>query len=431
MIPRLYTIEEAAAALHESVKITAIRQAIVEGRLPASKIGLRYYINEEELRRFATCPANESQQDFWWNAEEGVYVIKDGTYRQRTGYGLEQRGEAERALGDYLAEKGAPKRRGPADPSDVTVGEVLTRYVEAKIDEVAGPAQLLSTVKALAGFFGDYSCAELTQTVCKSYLDHRGVAPATARKDMSTLQAALNFCHADKVLIYPVKVFLPNGGEARDRWLTPGEAAAVLRAASPHVRRFILISLYTGRRASAVLDLTWTRVDLDGGVIRFRVEGQAETNKRRGQARINKLAHHLRRWRAMAGEGETHVVMWRGKPLDRIKTGIREAALRAGVEGVTPHVFKHTAITWAMQNGAKIEFAAEFFNTSVKTIRDHYWHHSPYHQEEGLEAVEARPGKRTAADREQAPNRSGTDGKRETVRKRSGASKLTVVGPAR
>jgi integrase len=61
----------------------------------------------------------------------------------------------------------------------------------------------------------------------------------------------------------------------------------------------------------------------------------------------------------------------------KIDTGITRAAGRAGLEGVTPHVLKHTAITWVIMDGLWLEDAAEVFDTSAETIRQHYCHHSP------------------------------------------------------
>lgn len=82
--------------------------------------------------------------------------------------------------------------------------------------------------------------------------------------------------------------------------------------------------------------------------------------------------------------------MFRGQPVASVKTGIHRAADRAGIEGVTPHVLKHTAITWGVKNGMGLEDAAEYFDTSTETIRKHYWHHSPHHQERALDIIERR-----------------------------------------
>lgn len=82
--------------------------------------------------------------------------------------------------------------------------------------------------------------------------------------------------------------------------------------------------------------------------------------------------------------------MLRGKRLACIKRGIQLAAARAGLDGVTPHVLKHTAITWAVMAGASVEDAAEYFDTSAGTIRKYYWHHSPNHQERAVNVIEGR-----------------------------------------
>jgi integrase len=252
---------------------------------------------------------------------------------------------------------------------------------------MAAPATLAYSVAALAPFWGDLTCDTVKGSTCRRYERDRQRAPATVRRELGVLQAALNHAHAEGLLVHPVKVTLSKAGDPRDRWLTRSEVARLLRAAAPHVRRFILISLYTGRRASAVLDPTWTRVDLDAGVIRFKADGAVETNKRRGRVRIRRLALHLRHW---LDPRVTHVVMFRGKRLDCIKRGIERAAERAGLEGVAPHVLKHTAITWLVMDGASVEDAAEFFDTSPETIRRHYWHHSPHHQERALDVMERR-----------------------------------------
>lgn len=58
---RLFTLNEAAAELHASVKPAALRAAINEGRLVARKVGRTLLIAESDLRDYLeecrTCPA--------------------------------------------------------------------------------------------------------------------------------------------------------------------------------------------------------------------------------------------------------------------------------------------------------------------------------------------------------------------------------------
>lgn len=344
----------------------------------------------------------------YFRKDEQRWVIRDGNIQRRTGYGFGQRGEAETALAEYLASRKPHDRRGPAHPAELTVGEVLALYADDKGRVIASVDTLAYSIRSLAPFWGSLTCDAVKGSTCRRYEKERAkprqttiatasgriitrtheAGPSTVRRELGVLQAALNYAHSEGLLIHPIKVTLPAAGTSRDRWLTRAEVARLIRYAEPHTRRFIIVSIYTGRRASAVLDLTWPRVDLDAGLIRFRGEGQAETNKRRGRIRIpRQLRGHLHRWKRRHG---THVVMFGGKPVASVKTGIRRAAERAGLEGVTPHVLKHTAITWAIKDGLHVEDAAECFDTTPETIRKHYWHHSPHHQERALEIIERR-----------------------------------------
>lgn len=285
---------------------------------------------------------------------------------------------------------------------------VLARYAEDKGTSMASPETLAYSLQALAPFWGNLTCDAVKGSTCRAYERERAkprtstyttstgkditrqktAGAATVRRELGVLQAALNHAHEEGLLVHPIAVPLPEAGQPRDRWLEKAEVAALIRHAEPHVRRFILLAIYTGRRASAILELTWARADTDAGTLRFREDGQAETNKRRGRIRMpRQLKGHLSRWQRRAG---THVVMFRGKPVGSIKKGIQRAAERAGIEGVTPHVLKHTAITWAIKNGLGVEDAAEYFDTSPETIRKHYWHHSPHHQERAVSVIERR-----------------------------------------
>lgn len=348
----------------------------------------------------------------YFREDERQWVIRDGERQVRTGHGRSERGEAEAALASYISSREPPVRRGPADPGQLTVGEVLARYVDDRGAGLKGKGAetLANSVSALLPYWAHLTCNSVRGNTCRAYTRERSIprqvsirtrtgktiqrtysaGKATVRRELGVLHAALKHAFDEGLLVHEVGVPLPEPGADRDRWLTRSEAARLLRAASPHLRRFIILSLYTGRRATAVLDLTWTRVDLDAGVIRFRAEGEAETNKRRGRVRMaRQLRTHLRIWQRR--RPATHVVTFRGERIDSIKTAIRRAAERAGLDGVTPHVLKHTAITWAIMGGRlSVEGAAEFFDTSPRTIRKTYWHHSPHHQDEGLAAVERR-----------------------------------------
>ena len=300
----------------------------------------------------------------------------------------------------------------------MTVGELLSDYLDERGPAVADPGRLCDAVSALSPFWAELTVDKVTRRVCRDYVKWRTTTPreivdkagrtrtwppaaaSTARRELGALQSALNWAHADQVLAHPVKVTLPEKPPPRNRWLTRKEAAALLRAASPHLRRFILIALYTGRRRDAILRLRWTEavdagsVDLANGVIHFEGAQERRTKKRRGSARTpRQLQAHLQRWRAADGEAATHVIEWNGKPISSIKRAWREARERAGLgPEVTPHTLKHTAVTWAFQRGISLEDAADYFGTTAATLEGVYRQHSPDHQQRAVAIMERRAG---------------------------------------
>lgn len=349
--------------------------------------------------------------------DDGAWVIVDGGKQQRTGYGRGQHAEAQRALADYLAEQ-RPARSGPAAPSEVTVGEILSDYLDGRGPAVADPGRLCDAVAALSPFWSDLTVERVTRKVCRDYVKWRTTtartivdkagrtriwppaAASTARRELGALQAALNWAHADQVLAHPIKVTFPEKPTPRSRWLSRSEAAALLRAASPHLRRFILIALYTGRRRDSILRLRWAEaldagwVDLEKGIIQFRGAQERQTKKRRGSVRAPRQLHaHLRRWRAVDGDAATHVIEWNGMPIASVKRAWREARERAGLgPEVTPHTLKHTAVTWAFQRGISLEDAADYFDTTAATLEAVYRQHSPDHQQRAVAIMEKRAG---------------------------------------
>lgn len=330
-----------------------------------------------------------------WQRKDGRWIILDGGKQHPCGgaFGERDRWLAEEALAKHIANR-VPERIGPAQPSELTIGEVLAAYAKERGPRLAAPETLAYALKALAPFWASRTCDAVKGSTCRAYAEQRTASTGTARRELGVLQAALNYAHAEGRLIYAPKVTLSESGAARDRWLTRSEAARLIWHAEPHVRRFIVLALASGRRASAILalrigpslDSGW--IDADTGVITFEGARERRTKKRRGSINAPRtLAAHMRRW---ARNGGSHAILWRGKPIAEIDTGLRAAARRAGIDGVSPHVLKHTAVTWAFQRGMTLEDAADWFATSPATLLKHYRAHSPEYQTRAKTIMEMR-----------------------------------------
>ncbi|MDX8482038.1 tyrosine-type recombinase/integrase [Mesorhizobium sp. VK24D] len=106
-----------------------------------------------------------------------------------------------------------------------------------------------------------------------------------------------------------------------------------------------------------------------------------------------------------------YVVEWNGKPVQSIKKAFRSVVEAAGLgwhedvlapdgsikrvfrTDVTPHIFRHTAATWLMQQGSDPWAAAGFLGMTVEMLIQTYGHHHPDFQADAAEAIvsKARP----------------------------------------
>lgn len=160
------------------------------------------------------------------------------------------------------------------------------------------------------------------------------------------------------------------------------------------MRAFIALALYTAARSGAILQLTWDRVSLDR---RFIDMGASRGKKRR--ARHMPITDTLEAILSEAQQAATSpwVVEYGGSPVASIKTGFRACVRRAGLAQVTPHVLRHTAVTWMVQGNVPLPLVAAYAVMSLQMVEKVYGHHSPEWMRQAAEALEGKNRSRTAA----------------------------------
>lgn len=324
---------------------------------------------------------------------EAVWIIRDGTVYRSTGCGESDSRGAEAALAAYIAAKHKPAS-GEGRLERLPIADVINRYLQERGPLVARPDFLVTTALPLLDWWDRKTLADVRGQSCRDYVAWRTkrVSESTARHDLKTLRAAIRHYHAEHGPLDAVPaVTLPQQAPGRDRWLTTREAAALLRACrGTHVARLVLIGLHTGTRSGAILRLKWLPsptsgwIDLDHGILHRRGAGERESKKRQPPARLpRRLIPHLLRWRdADLASGVAHVIHWKGKPVQKLRRSWGNARERAGLgPDVTPHVLRHTCVTWLLQSGVDPWEVAGFVGMSLETLQETYGHHSADHQE--------------------------------------------------
>jgi integrase len=287
-------------------------------------------------------------------------------------------GEAKRRLKDWTA-----------TPTGNTVGELVEAYLTDKDKTAIRAVDLRGSWKAAKATFAHLRPDQITRDVCRTYRDERyraGRKPNTVRKELETVRAAINF-HKVQGAVFE----LPAPPPSKDRFLDRSEAKALLKAARrfPHVRAFIALSLATAARQSALLELTWDRVDMKRRIIHL-ARGTAEDAQMKSRARVpmNKRAYRYLRV-LQAAATCNHVIEWGGHRVLSIKKGFAAARERAGLEDITPHVLRHTAISWMAQAGVPMFEISRFAGHSdTKVTERRYAHLHPDHLKNAAKALD-------------------------------------------
>lgn len=320
-----------------------------------------------------------------WKGYPPVWVIRDRERQVSTGCGERDLAGAERKLSEYISQKHEPETR-ESSPGRILIADVVNIYIREHAPHVKNKAFLIHTASPINEWWGDQTLSTIRARTCRAYVEWRvkqGVIDQTARHDLKTLRAAVNYYHREYGPLDAVPAFtLPAKSKPRERYLSRHELAKLLWEARRNVllRRFILIAFYTGTRSGAVLGLKWTTslksgyIDLDARVMHRAGRSEGETKKRQPPCKIPpRLLAHLRRWYAIDMERLRGSVFG----VASIKKSWKTARERAGLgDDVVPHTLRHTCVTHLMQAGLTQWDVSRLTGMSIEMIDRVYGHHS-------------------------------------------------------
>jgi integrase len=263
---------------------------------------------------------------------------------ERTSLGTTDAADARRRLIDLTTPK-----------TGDTVADLVAVYLADKDQTAIRSADLHGSWKNAKEHFGHLRADQITRDICRAYTRKRrseGRRDGTIRKELECVRAAVNFNKKGAGAVFE----LPPKPEPKDRYLTKNEARRLSRAARrfPHVRAFIVLSLCTAARSSALLELTWDRVDLGRGVAALKL-GDNLDDQRKNRARVPLNSRAIRYLKVLKAAAESdHVIEWAGVKVGSIKKGFAAAVKRSSLEDITPHTLRHTAASWMAEDDVPI-----------------------------------------------------------------------------
>ena len=275
--------------------------------------------------------------------------------------------------------------RGPLTVADVWAAFCLERAGRPVVENMR------HTGKTILPHFGALRPDQITTADCRAYADARraaGLAEGTIWTHLGQLRSALNWAEKMRMIDRAPHIERPSQPAPKDRRLTDAEIVRLLEAeAEHHIRLAAILMLTTAARVTAILELTWDRVDLEGGRIYLRRPDML-TRKGRSTPPINDTARA-----ALVSAREAalspYVVEWAGGPVKSIKKGFAALCRRAKLADVSPHVLRHTAACRMAEAGVPMDEISQYMgHSSVRVTAQHYARYSPEYLRRAAEALE-------------------------------------------
>jgi integrase len=280
---------------------------------------------------------------------------REGGKSRRTALRTQDRETAERRLRDLQL-----SLRKKA----VLVSEMLDSYLADKADK-ASIVNLRFALKPIRPVFGHLRPDQIDRPLCRAYRAQRhrqGVKDGTVIKELSTLRAALRW--HDRAT--PAILELPASPAPRSRHLSREEYRRLRdKSGSPHLRLFVILGYSTAGRASAILELTWDRVDFGAGVIRLGT-GERRTKGRATVPMTDSAREAL--VEARRASLSNYVIEYAGQKVGSVKKAFQRAAIRAGVPWCSPHVLRHTAAVHMAESGVPLAEIAQYLGHTSESV---------------------------------------------------------------
>jgi integrase len=173
-----------------------------------------------------------------------------------------------------------------------------------------------------------------------------------------------------------IRKLLKRNCNVRDRVLTKDEFDRLVDHAPRHLKSILLTAFYTGMRQGEILSLTWNRVDMDKRLIHLDAENTKDRECR--QIPVGDTLYRLLRAIPRAIH-YSHVFLYKGKPMDDLRTGLTKACKAAGLPygrfvagGFVFHDLRHTFNTNMRKAGVPESVIMEITGHSTREMFDRY-----------------------------------------------------------
>jgi integrase len=153
--------------------------------------------------------------------------------------------------------------------------EVWEKYMreEAKYKSEGTYKRAIQSAKNFLAEIGHFTLSQITSSILSNYKTKRlesGVTLSTVTKELQFVRRVFSLCKREWQLVQqsPFEFFkMPAVDDKRVRFLEPGQFEQLLFHCPDWLKPIVVLARYTGIRRGNILNLTWSRIDLQQGVI--------------------------------------------------------------------------------------------------------------------------------------------------------------------
>ena len=205
------------------------------------------------------------------------------------------------------------------------------------------------------------------------YPSKQNVTPASVNKEVSVLKRIFNLAIREDLAVknpcWKVER-LPENNE-RKRILSQDELDRLMAELPQHACDILLTDYFTGMRAGEIFNLTWKKVHLQEGYLDL----EADDTKTKEPRRIyfnDAVQEILVRLDKVRHIGHSNVFTYKGKPIKSLKTCLKSACQRAGIEDFHFHDLRHTFNTMMRKAGVPKSVIMHLTGHKTSAMFDRY-----------------------------------------------------------
>lgn len=287
----------------------------------------------------------------------------------------------------------------------IKLRELLARYLEdySKVNKVSHSTDLFRA-KTLGDFIGDKLASDVTPHDLERYKAHRRqslhggepISVATINRELGLLKAVFNKgVEWSLVKENPVKRirFFSEKDRARTRYLSAEEKGRLLAAASPELRRILVVALKTGCRYSEILGLRWADIDSVSNTLMLR------KTKTKTIRHIPLHPDVVEALNSLPRRGEYVFADENGERPNRsswVRSQFEGAVRHAGIKDFHFHDLRHTFASELVMKGVDLKTVSELLGHSTTRLTERYAHLSPAHKGVAISMLDSETKPRSA-----------------------------------